>query len=113
MVEEGRTRRRNQSSRKQPSAAHYVGYVDDEESVESILKKFEELEKIQAQVKGPKDDEDEDDKGKAPAKDEDDALTEEQLEEVFKRTSMFSAKILTGKHTKACSSALLPSGDRS
>lgn len=56
MVAEGRTRRRaaSSTSRKQPSAAHYVGYVDDEESVESILKKFEELDNFTAQLKAQK-----------------------------------------------------------
>src|SRR5436305_1762284 len=30
-----------------PSNIHYVGYVEDEESVEAIVKKFEELERIE------------------------------------------------------------------
>ena len=29
-----------------PSAVHYVGYVEDEETPEMIMKKFEELEKV-------------------------------------------------------------------
>ncbi|CAO3646133.1 unnamed protein product [Cunninghamella blakesleeana] len=29
------------------SNIHYVGYVEDEESVEAIMKKFEELDRIQ------------------------------------------------------------------
>ena len=31
-----------------PSAVHYVGYVEDDETPESITRKFEELERIQA-----------------------------------------------------------------
>lgn len=57
MVSEERSTRskRPGASRKQPSASHYVGYVDDEESVASILKKFEELEKFQTQIQSTKD----------------------------------------------------------
>jgi hypothetical protein len=29
-----------------PSAVHYVGYVEDDETPEMIMKKFEELEKV-------------------------------------------------------------------
>ncbi|KNC76651.1 hypothetical protein SARC_10854 [Sphaeroforma arctica JP610] len=78
--------------RSKASAAHYVGYVDDEESAVSIMKKFEELDRIKAVIKEtapelPN-------KGKNAAKETDDLLTQEQLEEVFKRTSMFSARSL-------------------
>lgn len=31
-----------------PSAVHYVGYVEDEETPEMIMKKFEELERVSA-----------------------------------------------------------------
>ena len=31
-----------------PSAVHYVGYVEDDETPESIARKFEELERIEA-----------------------------------------------------------------
>jgi hypothetical protein len=34
----------------QPSCSHYVGYVEDGESVSSIMKKFEELEKYKEQL---------------------------------------------------------------
>eukprot|EP00201_Polytomella_parva_P014192 CAMPEP_0175059180 /NCGR_PEP_ID=MMETSP0052_2-20121109/12283_1 /TAXON_ID=51329 ORGANISM="Polytomella parva, Strain SAG 63-3" /NCGR_SAMPLE_ID=MMETSP0052_2 /ASSEMBLY_ACC=CAM_ASM_000194 /LENGTH=430 /DNA_ID=CAMNT_0016324689 /DNA_START=205 /DNA_END=1494 /DNA_ORIENTATION=+ len=33
-----------------PSAAHYVGYVEDDETPEMIMKKFEEMERIKASV---------------------------------------------------------------
>lgn len=35
-----------------PSAVHYVGYVEDDETPESIARKFEELERIQAAGRG-------------------------------------------------------------
>ncbi|RKP05047.1 hypothetical protein THASP1DRAFT_20297, partial [Thamnocephalis sphaerospora] len=57
------------------SNAHYVGYVEDGESVEAIMKKFEELERLQAEFA-------------AAAS----GLTQEQLEEVFKRTSAFTVR---------------------
>lgn len=46
-----RPRRRTTSrrSRNMPSAVHYVGYVEDEETPEMIMKKFEALERIQKQ----------------------------------------------------------------
>ena len=33
-----------------PSAVHYVGYVEDEETPEMIMRKFEELNKVGARV---------------------------------------------------------------
>jgi hypothetical protein len=33
-----------------PSAVHYVGYVEDDETPEMIMKKFEELEKVRHHV---------------------------------------------------------------
>ncbi|KAK9761102.1 hypothetical protein K7432_014236 [Basidiobolus ranarum] len=106
-MSERRTRRR---PRQNASAAHYVGYVEDNESVEAIMKKFEELEKIQTEIA----------KSKAhqtvnevetvdvssdiasgasevvvtdlPETKIEQGLTEEQLEEVFKQTSVFTVK---------------------
>lgn len=45
---EGRRPRRHCASRRvgAPSAVHYVGYVEDDETPEMIMKKFEELEKV-------------------------------------------------------------------
>ncbi|KAJ3255093.1 hypothetical protein HK103_006636 [Boothiomyces macroporosus] len=71
------TRKRNSKKRKSEiSASWYVGYAEDEESVEAIMKKFKELEDFQneSNIK------------------EEDGLTTEQLEEVFKRTSAFTLK---------------------
>lgn len=45
----GRPKRRCSSRSKQsaaPSAVHYVGYVEEDETPEAIMKKFEELEKV-------------------------------------------------------------------
>lgn len=36
-----------------PDATHYVGYVEDEETPEMIMKKFEEMEKIKAASRRP------------------------------------------------------------
>lgn len=46
-----RPRRRCSSRSKQsaaPSAVHYVGYVEEDETPEAIMKKFEELDKVTA-----------------------------------------------------------------
>lgn len=47
-MSEGNRPRRHCVARKvaAPSAVHYVGYVEDEETPEMIMKKFEELEKV-------------------------------------------------------------------
>ena len=47
-MEGGRRPRRSCAGRKAaaPSAVHYVGYVEDNETPEMIMKKFEELEKV-------------------------------------------------------------------
>ncbi len=48
-MEERSSKRRSVLRRKEtmPSAVHYVGYVEDDETPESIARKFEELERIQ------------------------------------------------------------------
>lgn len=99
------------------SNAHYVGYVEDEESVEAIMKKFEELERIQQEFStlnmqpptsseeaggsSSKAMESEDNKENIQHEDEEMSefmsdikpqMTQEQLEEVFKRTSAFTVK---------------------
>ena len=49
MAEGGRPRRHCAARRTAaPSAVHYVGYVEDEETPEMIMKKFEELEKVRS-----------------------------------------------------------------
>ncbi|KAI8905231.1 hypothetical protein EDD86DRAFT_212483, partial [Gorgonomyces haynaldii] len=63
---------RKSSRRKpKPSTSWYVGYTEDSESVEMIMKKFEELEKLQQQ---------------------DQPLTEQQLEHLFIQTSTFTVE---------------------
>ena len=53
MAERQSKRRCPQRSQDQmPSAVHYVGYVEDDETPESIVRKFEELERIQAAARG-------------------------------------------------------------
>ena len=51
---EGKRPRRHCASRRTaaPSAVHYVGYVEDDETPEMIMKKFEELEKVYFTPKG-------------------------------------------------------------
>jgi hypothetical protein len=108
-----------------PSAVHYVGYVEDDETPESIARKFEELERIQAAARGatardtsrssliaasaaPDTDAvpgprapadvaastataDRDQAGaQSPAAEE--GLTDEQLMQVFKQTSVFTVR---------------------
>ncbi|KAG1170992.1 hypothetical protein G6F70_003730 [Rhizopus microsporus] len=80
-------RKRRQTPKTKVSAAHYVGYVEDGESVEAIMKKFEELERIEKEFSAMKVDN--------PSEDEQKNLTEEQLEEIFKRTSAFTVKSTT------------------
>lgn len=55
------------------SVAHWVGYVDDSETPEMIMKKFEELERIQQSVETNKE------SGSA----EHEGLSEKELERLF------------------------------
>lgn len=103
------------------SNAHYVGYVEDEESVDAIMKKFEELERIQnefsslkvdtpsaGESSGSNDISKRNTRSIASEKEdttmleapldnstESSGLTQEQLEEVFKRTSAFTVQSAT------------------
>ncbi|KAF9979313.1 hypothetical protein BGZ73_000007 [Actinomortierella ambigua] len=99
--------------------AHYVGYVEDNESVEAIMKKFEELARIeeefkakqQQQTTATEETENEDGAQAEPDTTAEDAalaerlaaeessvqgysqpFTDEQLQEVFKRTSVFTVR---------------------
>ncbi|EPB84207.1 hypothetical protein HMPREF1544_08999 [Mucor circinelloides 1006PhL] len=80
------------------SNAHYVGYVEDNESVEAIMKKFEELERIQQEFTSSHQQASEtpleqlEEHGRDQDTLIDDPLTQEQLEEVFRRTSAFTVK---------------------
>ncbi|KAG0166308.1 hypothetical protein DFQ30_007343 [Apophysomyces sp. BC1015] len=102
----GRPRRARKQKPTVASNAHYVGYVEDEESVEAIMKKFEELERMQKEFSTMAVKVEEVDNNETKATDatttipESDVmlmddlqpLTEEQLQEVFKRTSAFTVK---------------------
>ena len=102
-----------------PSAVHYVGYVEDDETPESIARKFEELERIeaaarQASAAAPATrhqhvDDDSDHSGSCAV---DGGLTDEQLKEVGTNTgggasptcaaSTRSAKAITKAHPQQC-----------
>lgn len=92
-----RTSRRKTTSRygttTVPSAVHYVGYVEEDETPEMIMAKFQELEEIQRQA-SVADKEQEEEDGQAERVDEDASqqLTDDQLLQVFKQTSMFNVK---------------------
>ena len=87
-----------------PDAVHYVGYVEEEETPEMIMKKFEELEKIMAKNstdsgKADQQGEVQDDSGaelkEAKTQEE---LDHAQLQEIFKATSVFSVKAVLGNN---------------
>ena len=46
-------RRRAAARATVPSAVHYLGYVEEDETPEAIMKKFEELEKVLAGLPRP------------------------------------------------------------
>jgi len=85
-----RTSRRRTTSRygttTVPSAVHYVGYVEEDETPEMIMAKFQELEEIQRQA-SEKEKQQEDEQYDASQE-----LTDDQLLQVFKQTSMFNVK---------------------
>ncbi len=108
---------RNVHTSAMPSAVHYVGYVEEDETPEMIMAKFQELERIQNAVIEAKKDQtaasadgaagEGGENGAAAnlnedgtaatvatdnAGDDTQALTDEQLLEVFKQTSMFNVK---------------------
>ncbi|CAM0141138.1 hypothetical protein VKS41_001574 [Umbelopsis sp. WA50703] len=101
-----RTRRKRKSRNTVASNIHYVGYVEDEESVEAIMKKFEELDRIQKEFSSisvtanPSNNSEgkdsEMDSTDTPRMDDQveppQGLTEEQLQEVFKQTSSFTVR---------------------
>ena len=96
------TLRARQSRGKQaPSSAHYVGYVQDDETPEMIMKKFEEMERIRQATRAAVNEGNKENDESATNKDgggggggdfEEDALDEEQLKELFKNTSTFTVK---------------------
>ena len=77
----------------QNSSTHYVGYVEDDETPEAIMKKFEALERVQqAQAGGGSGGGEGGGEAGPSAPTADAGLTEEQLLEVFKQTSVFTVK---------------------
>ncbi|RUS19785.1 hypothetical protein BC938DRAFT_475671, partial [Jimgerdemannia flammicorona] len=113
-----RSRRKRKERPTIASNIHYVGYVEDEESVEAIMKKFEELERIQKEIASSTpassarrnssenkeneptthnvhEDRDESKSSAVPlpaSSPDSQGFTEAQLEEVFRRTSAFTVK---------------------
>jgi hypothetical protein len=104
-----------------PDATHYVGYVEDEETPEMIMRKFEEMERIkaahkphvqpagqqQADVAGPSSssaaveaaaDRADVARQQAAAADGGGQLDQQQLQEIFKATSMYNIKSLLGNN---------------
>jgi hypothetical protein len=100
-----------------PSASHYVGYVEEDETPEMIMKKFEALEKVM-QGRGKQDADAADNKenedagaaaadaaagpsSKAPEQQQggDMELDETQLVEVFKQTSIFNVRSALANNT--------------
>ncbi|CAG8785036.1 4855_t:CDS:2, partial [Dentiscutata erythropus] len=75
--------------------ALYVGYVEDDESIEAIMKKFEELERIREEMGITKQNESNSEFDSPVNLQETEGLTQEQLEEVFRRTSSFTVKSAT------------------
>jgi N6-adenosine-specific RNA methylase IME4 len=89
-----------QSSQHVPSAVHYVGYVEEDETPEMIMAKFQELEEIQRKASAERERVaeagDKDESGAAGDEvvnpSQENQLTDEQLLQVFKQTSMFNVK---------------------
>ena len=96
-----------EGSYSQPSASHYVGYVEEGETVDMIMKKFQKLEEVKQKFReqqqkdatstseGAEKSTHSSDSSKSKGANEagdDVALTTEQLEEVFKKTSNFTVK---------------------
>jgi len=91
-------RSRTSRGRSAPSSVHYVGYVQDDETPEMIMKKFEEMERIRA-VKAAAQEGDKENNENATnvqagssASDDDGVLDEDQLKELFKNTSTFTVR---------------------
>ncbi|PRP84414.1 methyltransferase MT-A70, putative (ISS) [Planoprotostelium fungivorum] len=92
-LKESSRSRRKAAPHKQMSAALWVGYTDDSETPEMIMKKFEALEKIQQQQRdsstsSTKEEQETTDEPKETTLDQD------QLETLFKETSSFSIGML-------------------
>ncbi|KAG2387016.1 hypothetical protein C9374_002051 [Naegleria lovaniensis] len=80
---------RNQQPKKVPSSSYYLGYVEDDETIEMIMQKFEELEKLQQNQHHAK--ASSSTSSERNHQDESSSyLDEAQQEELFKRTSHHS-----------------------
>lgn len=87
-----------------PSSAHYVGYVEDNETPDMIMRKFDELDKVitgdmASQTEGTPSTQlnhkkalDHELHGAMTSSGKELLLNEEQLKEIFKRTSIFNVK---------------------
>lgn len=106
-----RRKRRNPhyDSSQDVSSSWYVGYADDSESVEAIMKKFEEMEKLKEEVsqneinsKKRKIDIVDEVKGKSTEHVKSESIydnpefTEKQFQELFRRTSGFTIQQING-----------------
>ncbi|PIA19247.1 hypothetical protein COEREDRAFT_37216, partial [Coemansia reversa NRRL 1564] len=76
------------------SNQYYVGYVEDDESVDAIMKKFEELERIEKEFSAKKKSAADDSSTEHKSKEQpiESGMSLELLEEVFKRTSAFTVR---------------------
>lgn len=109
-----RPRRRCQKQNKTPDPSYYLGYVDDEETPEMIMKKFEALERLQQSkatqkqqsmddMQPPKTEDHVDETmtqgqgecfGADDNRDSSVQLTAEEQAELFKQTSFFTVNML-------------------
>lgn len=90
---------RSSTRRKKPNAALYVGYVEDDETPDMIMKKFEMMERMHEATRKAKPPPVTGKAGKAEMSDDDEeeeetALTEEQLVTLFNDTSYYSLNSL-------------------
>lgn len=88
-----RSARKASKKRRNVSSSLYLGYVEDDESVDAIMKKFECLEEYQKKKKICTGENGEAEEVKTEEnKDED--LSTKDLEEIFKMTSSFTVEAL-------------------
>ena len=83
--------RRSKSKISQPSASHYLGYVEDEETIESIMKKFEAMEEYKNTLIKKENEIKIEEKNEIIEK-KDIELDEKHFEDIFKITSSFAVE---------------------
>ena len=88
-----------ESNFSQPSMSHYVGYVEEGETVDMIMKKFQKLEEVKQQFREQQQQEGESvdmdggaSKTSGSNNNNGEELTTEQLEEIFQKTSNFTVQ---------------------